>query len=175
MNELLINGIGKNEPTKIIILDEIDQFINDQSFLYNMLEWLGLKAKVILVLISNVIDLTLKVDGKLQSRFKFETIIFKPYSYKQVENIIKFTYRDIEAIATEGVVSYIAKRVANINSDIRLLEKIYARMRQLYDSNRKRLSMNEVNGLIPDEREELPVMLASYTCILNILHKAKKK
>jgi Cdc6-like AAA superfamily ATPase len=61
LNERLRGGVGNNELTKIIILDEIDQFINDQRFLYNMLEWLWVGAKLILVLISNVIDLTLKV------------------------------------------------------------------------------------------------------------------
>jgi Cdc6-like AAA superfamily ATPase len=37
LNKLLAEGIEGNEPTKIIILDEIDQFIHDQNFLYNML------------------------------------------------------------------------------------------------------------------------------------------
>jgi Cdc6-like AAA superfamily ATPase len=36
-----------------------------------MLEWLNIGAKLILVLISNVIDLTVKLDSKLQSRWKF--------------------------------------------------------------------------------------------------------
>lgn len=36
-----------------------------------MLEWLGYGSKLILVLISNVIDLTVRLDGKLQSRMKF--------------------------------------------------------------------------------------------------------
>ncbi len=35
--ERLKGGIGNNELTKIIILDEIDHFINDKHFLYNIL------------------------------------------------------------------------------------------------------------------------------------------
>lgn len=54
-----------------MVLDEIDHVISEQNFLYNMLEWLSVGAKLILVLISNVIDLVVKLDGKLQSRWKF--------------------------------------------------------------------------------------------------------
>lgn len=128
INDRLKMGIGNHEFTKIIILDEIDQFINDQKFLYNMLEWLWVGAKLILVLISNVIDLTVKLDAKLQSRLKFETIIFKPYLYAQVEEIIYYKYPYIRTILQKDAVTFVAKKIANINSDIRLLEKIYARM-----------------------------------------------
>ncbi len=56
------NEEHKLKNTKIIVLDEIDQFIKDQSFLYNILEWVQLpNAKIILIMISNVIDLTLKL------------------------------------------------------------------------------------------------------------------
>lgn len=85
-------------------------------------------AKLILVLISNVIDLTVKLDAKLQSRLKFETIIFKPYLYAQVEEIIYYKYPLIRTILQKDAVTFVAKKIANINSDIRLLEKIYARM-----------------------------------------------
>jgi Cdc6-like AAA superfamily ATPase len=85
-------------------------------------------AKLILVLISNVIDLTVKLDAKLQSRLEFETIIFKPYLYVQVEEIIYYKYPFIRTILQKDAVTFVAKKIANINSDIRLLEKIYARM-----------------------------------------------
>jgi len=89
-------------------------------------------AKLILVLISNVIDLTVKLDAKLQSRFKFETIIFKPYQDAQVEKIIYHKYQNIRDILRKEAVAFVAKKIANINSDIRLLEKIYARMEYEY-------------------------------------------
>jgi Cdc6-like AAA superfamily ATPase len=86
-----------------------------------MLEWLWVGAKLILVLISNVIDLTLKLDAKLQSRLKFETIIFKPYSYQQVEEIIYYKYPNIRNLLQKDAVTFVSKKIANINSDIRLL------------------------------------------------------
>ena len=98
-NYLQNNHSKHNEYTKIVILDEIDQFINDQNFMYNMLEWLTAGSKLVLVLISNVIDLTLKLDGKLQSRMKFKTIIFEPYSYQQIEEIIRYKYPGIRNLA----------------------------------------------------------------------------
>jgi len=93
-----------------------------------MLDWLSLGGKIILVLISNVIDLTVKLDSKLQSRLKFETVIFKPYSYKQIEDIINLKYPDIKYILQKDAVTFVAKKIANINSDIRLLEKICNRL-----------------------------------------------
>ena len=84
LKDRLTKGISNGEKTKVVILDEIDQFINDQSFLYNILEWLTIGAKLLLVFISNVIDLTIRLDSKIQSRLKFETIIFKPYNYHQI-------------------------------------------------------------------------------------------
>ncbi len=128
LNKLLAEGKGNSEPTKIIILDEIDQFINDQNFLYNMLEWLSIGSKLILVFISNIIDLTLKLDSKLQSRLKYSTIIFKPYSYLEVQDIIFIKYPDIRTFVQKDAITFVAKKIANINSDIRLLEKMYARM-----------------------------------------------
>lgn len=71
MHDRLKAGISNKELTKIIVLDEIDRFLDNPRFLYNMLEWLWIGAKLILVLISNVIDLTVCLDAKLQSRLKF--------------------------------------------------------------------------------------------------------
>jgi len=71
MHDKLKFSIGKEEDTKIIVLDEIDRFLDNQRFLYNILEWLWIGAKLIIVMISNVIDLTVHLDAKLQSRLKF--------------------------------------------------------------------------------------------------------
>lgn len=37
LSNYLQNNNERDQDTKIIILDEIDQFINDQNFMYNML------------------------------------------------------------------------------------------------------------------------------------------
>jgi hypothetical protein len=164
---------GKGEPTKMIILDEIDQFMNDQHFMYNMLEWLTCGSKLVLVLISNVIDLTLRLEGKLQSRMKFQTLIFKPYSYQQIEKIIEYKYPHIRTMMQKEAVTFVAKKIFNINSDIRLLEKIYARIENEFKRNdgRTLVNLQAVNGLVYEENK-LPVMLAPYADIIKILYRA---
>ncbi len=60
------------EKTKIIVLDEIDHFIKDQSFFYNLLNWTSVEgSKILLIMISNVLDLSSKLSAKNQSRLKF--------------------------------------------------------------------------------------------------------
>lgn len=115
-----------------------------------MLEWLSVGSKLILVFISNIIDLTLKLDSKLQSRFKFQTIIFKPYSYLEVQDIIFIKYPDIRTFVQKDAITFVAKKIANINSDIRLLEKMYARMETEHRQNggTKLLNLQAVSGLI---------------------------
>ncbi len=74
------------EKTKIIVLDEIDHFIKDQSFFYNLLEWTHIKnSKIVLIMISNVLDLSAKLSAKIQSRMKFVNVVFKPYTAEAVE------------------------------------------------------------------------------------------
>jgi Cdc6-like AAA superfamily ATPase len=140
-----------------------------------MLEWLNIGAKVILVLISNVIDLTVKLDSKLQSRWKFETIIFQPYSHNQIESIIYHKYKDIRSLCKRDAIAYISKRIYNINSDIRTLDKIYARIISQYNLHgKKTLDIDSVKLLIYDE-STAPIMQTSYAIIIRILHKAEKK
>jgi Cdc6-like AAA superfamily ATPase len=168
-------GMGNEERTKIVVLDEIDHVINEHNFLYNMLEWLTVGAKLILILISNVIDLTIKLDSKLQSRWKFERIIFQPYSHPQIEQIIYHKYRDIRNLCRRDTVSYIAKRIFNINSDIRTLDKTYSRiLTQFAEGGRRLLDIDAVKGLIYEENKA-PTMQGSYAVIIRVLHKAEKR
>lgn len=149
--------------------------INEQNFLYNMLEWLNMGAKLILVLISNVIDLTVKLDSKLQSRWKFETIIFQPYSHTQIESIIYHKYKDIRNLCKRDAIVYISKRIYNINSDIRTLDKIYNRIvSQFNEGGRKLLDIDSVKGLIYDENK-YPTLQGFHRTIIKILHNAQKK
>ena len=71
---------------------------------------------------------------------------------------------------------FVGKKIANINSDIRLLEKMYLKMKNEYQQQKKkeRLSLPTVRELI-NEQSKLPAGLAPYAPILKILHKAGKR
>ena len=93
-----------------------------------MLEWLNIGAKIILVLISNVVDLTVKLDAKIQSRWKFENIIFTCYNSFQITDIINHKYSNIRNFIPSQTITFLAKKICNLNSDIRTLNKIEQRI-----------------------------------------------
>ena len=173
----LRQGKGNNEKTKIIVLDEVDQCFNDQSFVYNILQTLQIGAKLVLIFISNVIDLTLKLDSsKLQSRLKFETIIFKPYSFQQIEEIIYYKYKGITRLLQKNGVTFIAKKIPNSNSDIRLLEKIYNKIVTLHEQRgiKQSFDLKTLNELISEDSKQ-PIFSHTYLVVLKILQKASKR
>ena len=71
------------QATKVVVLDEIDQIVKDERFTYNLLEWIHLEnSRLVLILISNIADLTSRMPSKHQSRMKMHNLIFKPYSHR---------------------------------------------------------------------------------------------
>ena len=145
-----------------------------------MLESSNSSSKLILVLISNVLDLKVKLDhkfdskshSKLASRMKFQTIMFNPYSHLQIREIIIYKYPGIRAMMFKDAITFIAKKIANVNSDIRLLEKIYTRIRHEFEKNGGHpLDTEFLNGLFYEEYR-LPNFLAPYAGILKILYRA---
>ena len=59
---------------------------------------------------------------------KFQTIIFKPYSSQEIVRIIEYKYPEIRRYIPESAITWIAKKIGNINSDIRILEKMHKKI-----------------------------------------------
>ena len=118
-----------------------------------------------------MIDLVTKLDNKLQSRLGFQTIIFKPYTYHQIETIIKYKYPQIGI--KDKTITFLAKKIANINSDIRLLEKLYGRITEEFNRNNQQyLDVKTLNELIQDEETRGNDLLSPYEGIIKIIYNA---
>ena len=67
----------------IIVVDEIDFLINkDQNFLYNLFNWSTYEnSRLIIITISNTLDLPNRLKPKIRSRMGSNIIMFKPINY----------------------------------------------------------------------------------------------
>ena len=87
--------------------------------------WLELLIKVVLVLgfimISNMINFSANLEGRLKSRLKFNSLVFAPYDYEKLIEIIYIKYPKTEEIFDEDSIIYLCKKVAAMNSDVRIL------------------------------------------------------
>lgn len=125
--------------TKIIVLDEVDHFFKNEQFTYNILEWINIhQSKIILILISNVIDFATKLNAKNLSRLKnTSSIIFSPNTAHEISQIILHTCPEIENYVQPGeskkFVNLMAIRVIQRNSDIREVKKLLNRIIKEYN------------------------------------------
>ena len=106
-------------------MDELDILITKkQSIIYNLFEWPTRKgAQLIVIGISNTMNLPELLTNRIKSRMGHTRIIFKPYENKQLEKIVEsrlsgLTIFDISAIRYSawkvGLVSGDSRRVLEL-------------------------------------------------------------
>ena len=102
----------------VLIIDEIDILINTtQNLLYNIFNWTTYEySKLIVISISNTLDLPNRLLPKIKSRMGNNTIMFKPYSKEELGIII---------------IRLSCVKVAAINGDLRRIFQILARAKQI--------------------------------------------
>lgn len=61
----------------------------DQSIYYNLFDWAFNSKKFSIIAIGNTLDFPKRLDDKIASRMGHNNLIFKPYSQKQILEIIK--------------------------------------------------------------------------------------
>ena len=111
------------------MLDEVDQYFNEKTFIYNILEWVQRsRIKFGFIMISNMINFSANLESRLKSRLKFNSLVFAPYDYEKLIEIIYIKYPQTEEIFDEDSIIYLCKKVATMNSDVRILEKYYERL-----------------------------------------------
>ena len=132
------SSIELNDPTNshiLLIIDEIDILINSsQNLLYNIFNWTTYEySKLIVISISNTLDLPNRLFPKIKSRMGNNKIMFKPYNKEELRIIIKDRGIDLK-LFSEDALRLSCVKVAAINGDLRRIFQILARAKQINEA-----------------------------------------
>lgn len=138
-----------NDPSNshiVLIIDEIDILINyTQNLLYNIFNWTTYEySKLIVISISNTLDLPNRLFPKIKSRMGNNKIMFKPYNKEELRIIIKDRGIDLQ-LFSEDALRLSCVKVAAINGDLRRIFQILTRARQINELRTYRKKDKENN------------------------------
>ncbi|XP_060517200.1 cell division control protein 6 homolog [Cylas formicarius] len=165
---LLERYLTRTHKTVLLILDEIDQLeTKNQSILYTLFEWPAKQgSRLVLVGISNALDLTDRTLPRLQSRCDLQPklVHFAPYTKDQIIKI--FTSR-LEAAGASKVFSapalqMLAGKVASVSGDIRRALDVGRRVVELINQEQQKVLKSVENVTLPKT-----VHLKEVTKVLN--------
>ena len=133
------SSIYLNDPTNshiVLIIDEIDILINNnQNLLYNIFNWTTYEdSKLIVISISNTLDLPNRLFPKIKSRMGDNKIMFKPYNKEEIRKIIESRGIDLK-LFSEDALRFSCIKVATINGDLRRVFQILKRAKDINKSN----------------------------------------
>jgi origin recognition complex subunit 1 len=118
------------KPVTVLLLDEIDYLVTEkQTVLYNFFDW-PLRclscARLIVIGISNTINLPERLTPKLQSRLGGDRVHFQSYNANDTITILKTRldmmgadFDPTTAVFDEDGIKYAARKTANLSGDIR--------------------------------------------------------
>ncbi len=123
--ERFLKVVEKREKAIVIALDEVDQIVNKKEYavLYDILrsnEWVN--ANLSLVTISNDAFVMRYVDARIKSSLCEEEIIFKPYTEKELRDIVKERARVAfySGVVSEDIINEVARITAEQGGDVRI-------------------------------------------------------
>ncbi|KYM98987.1 PREDICTED: cell division control protein 6 homolog [Cyphomyrmex costatus] len=165
----------------LLVLDEIDQLESQkQSVLYSIFEWPSKpNSKLILIGISNSLDLTDRILPRLETRCELKPVLmnFAPYSKQQIFNIISARLNEANAtnVFTPAAIQFLAGKVAAICGDIRKALDISRRVIELASlpqvADVLRPTNDNDTNVSPSKKEtetvEKPVDLKEVVTVLN--------
>ncbi|CAA9990069.1 origin recognition complex subunit 1, putative [Plasmodium knowlesi strain H] len=105
----------------ILIIDEIDYLITKtQKVLFTLFDWpTKINSKLVLIAISNTMDLPERLIPRCRSRLAFGRLVFSPYKGDEIEKIIKERLENCKEIIDHTAIQLCARKVANVSGDIR--------------------------------------------------------
>ena len=141
-----------NDPTNshiILIIDEIDYLINKfQIMLYHIFNWSTYSnSKLIIISISNLINIKDLFLSKISSRFGQNKLMFKPYTKEQIREIIDYKGINLN-LFDEDALKLTSMKVSAINGDLRRVILILKRALELYNNDICNNLSNNKNNLI---------------------------
>ncbi|ANQ06346.1 Origin recognition complex 1 protein [Plasmodium coatneyi] len=110
-----------NRNVSILIIDEIDYLITKtQKVLFTLFDWpTKVNSKLVLIAISNTMDLPERLIPRCRSRLAFGRLVFSPYKGDEIEKIIKERLENCKEIIDHTAIQLCARKVANVSGDIR--------------------------------------------------------
>lgn len=109
----------------VVLLDEIDYLVTKtQSVLYNFFDWPShnQKRRLIVLGVSNTLNLAEQLHTRVQSRIGSRRCIFKAYDVKQIESILRAKLLQAtpgQKVFDEDAITYVSKKTASLSGDIR--------------------------------------------------------
>ena len=122
----------------ILILDEVDLLIDkSQTLLYNIFNWTTYpQSKLIVLSISNTLDLPNRLFPKVQSRMGNNKIMFKPYTKDELHTIILSRGININTYS-EDALKLSSMKVAAVNGDLRRIIQILNKSKEIYEEEKR--------------------------------------
>uniref|UniRef100_A0A1B0DRD7 Origin recognition complex subunit 1 n=1 Tax=Phlebotomus papatasi TaxID=29031 RepID=A0A1B0DRD7_PHLPP len=132
------NGSGQKEVT-VLVVDELDMLCNRrQDVVYNLLDWPSSKeANLVVVTIANTMDLPERLlKGKVTSRLGLTRLTFKPYSFRQLQEIVTSRLVGFDAFNADAL-QLVARKVAAVSGDARRALDICRRAVEIAENGAK--------------------------------------
>ncbi|XP_022182475.1 origin recognition complex subunit 1 isoform X1 [Myzus persicae] len=140
------------ELSTVLLVDEVDHICNrKQDVVYNILDWPSQTgSKVIVITIANTMDLPERVlRGCVTSRMGLTRLVFKPYTFQQLQEIIMNRLIGNSSFDPDAV-QLVARKVAAISGDARRALDICRRAIDLVKSEdvSQLITINHVNQVL---------------------------
>jgi cell division control protein 6 len=135
----------------IVVLDEVDQLImkdGGEKLLYDLLRAVETeKARIGLILISNDISLTAKLDARVKSSLSEEKIIFPSYTPAQLKDILKerSSFAFVPNALADDVIPLAAAHASKLGGDARVaIEALLKAGRQAEKENSEKVEVKHL-------------------------------
>jgi len=121
----------------VLIIDEIDCLIDrKQNILYNIFNWTTyLESKLIVISISNTLDLPERLMPKIVSRIGNNRLSFKPYLKDELIKILQIRLERFNLFSLEAL-KYCCMKVASVSGDLRRILQICKRAEEIFRSEK---------------------------------------
>ena len=119
----------------LLLVDELDQLMTrKQDVLYRIFDW-PQRAKVIVLAIANTFDLPERVmKNRVQSRLGLSRETFQPYTFQQLQEIIKSRLgKNLSRLFEESGLAFIARKVASLSGKLIFTSGVFRCDSQFYD------------------------------------------
>lgn len=129
-------------PSIVLVLDEIDQLDSkNHEILYTIFEWPVLpQSRLILVGISNALDLTDRILPRLQAKpnCKPKLLNFAPYTKDQISLILKDRIKDVPVeVMEQSALLFCARKISAVAGDVRKALDVCRRAVELVETDVK--------------------------------------